>query len=310
MTRRGIKLRPWLMPAIAVIIIAVNIGLFLVLNSNNSDDAPFTYSEATPSPASEYITTYPEGTILVTMTEGMRATISLPANGTNPETLILFNEQGEIQHTKYNPSTGNIDANIRTSGTYILREYTVSFEDIEGKSQMMQTAITRLASRGIMRGIREGYFYPDDLITRAEFVSAIVMAFDALDFAASTSFTDITHADWFFQAIATAEHMHIIDGFPDGTFRGELYIPKDQLVVGAANTLATQMGYFIPRDIEQALSRYLDRYLLASWSEDGIALATDASVVIFRTDSLFAPQSSMTRGDAAIVLYRVFNRVW
>jgi hypothetical protein len=32
--------------------------------------------------------------------------------------------------------------------------------------------------------------------------------------------------------------------------------------------------------------------------------------MIYRADSLFAPQSIMTRGDAAIVLFRVFSKVW
>ena len=310
LSRMDIKLRLWVAPTFAVLAIAVNLGLFFFIGNNENDEPANVMAESTPAPQSEATPVHQDNTIIVEMTEGMRATLSLPANGANPETLILFNEHGEIQHTKYNPATGNIDANIRASGTYILQEHTVSFADISHKSQMMQDAIIRLASRGIMRGTQEGYFYPDDLITRAEFVSAIVMAFDALDFSASTTFTDLNPADWYFQAIATAEHMRIIEGFPDNTFRGELYIPKDQLVVGAANTLVEQMGYFIPQDIEAALMRYLDRNQLAGWSEGGIALATNANIVIFRTDSLFAPQSIMTRGDAAIVLDRVFARVW
>jgi len=312
LSRMGIKLRLWVAPTFAVLAIAVNVGLFFMLNNNENNEAVHAVAEVTttPTPQHESQPTHPDGTIIVEMTEGMRATLSLPANGANPESLILFNEHGEIQHTKYNPATGNIDANIRASGTYTLQEHTVSFADISHKSQMMQDAIIRLASRGIMRGTQEGYFYPDDLITRAEFVAAIVMAFDALDLGANTTFTDLNPTDWYFQAIATAEHMRIIEGFPDNTFRGELYIPKDQLVVGATNTLVEQMGYFIPQDIEAALMRYLDRNQLAGWSEGGIALATDANIVIFRTDSLFAPQSVMTRGDAAIVLDRVFARVW
>jgi len=104
--------------------------------------------------------------------------------------------------------------------------------------------------------------------------------------------------------------MQLLSGFTDNTFGGNLDILKDQLVVVAANTLMEQMGYFVPADIEIPLARYFDRHLLAEWSEDGIALATDANVVIYRTDSLFAPLSNMTRGDAAIILDRVFSRVW
>jgi hypothetical protein len=136
------------------------------------------------------------------------------------------------------------------------------------------------------------------------------MAFDMLDFNVQTNFVDLNPSDWFFHAIATAENEGLIGGFYDSTFRGEIDMPKDQLVVVAANTLMERMGYHVPANIENILMVYLDRLLLAEWSEDGIALATASNVVMFRTDSLFAPQSIKTRGDAAIVLYRVFSRVW
>jgi hypothetical protein len=89
-----------------------------------------------------------------------------------------------------------------------------------------------------------------------------------------------------------------------------MYMPKDQMTVIAANTLVEQMGYIVPTDIEPILARYLDRDEIERWAEGGVALATASNVLIFRVDSLFAPNSVMTRGDAAIVLYRLFNRVW
>jgi hypothetical protein len=174
----------------------------------------------------------------------------------------------------------------------------------------MQDAILRLASRDIMRGTAYGYFYPDSPISRADFVTAIVMAFDMLDLNAQSTFTDIGPADWYFRAIATAEQERLISGFGDGTFRGNLNIPKDQLTVVTANTLVERMGYIVPYDVEAFLARFIDRYELAQWAEGSIALATQTNVTIHRVDSRFAPHSSMTRGDAAIVLDRVFSRVW
>jgi hypothetical protein len=70
------------------------------------------------------------------------------------------------------------------------------------------------------------------------------------------------------------------------------------------------MGYIVPSDTETILERYLDRPLIALWSEDGIALSTQSNVVLFRADSMFVPQDAMTRGNAAIILNRVFDRVW
>jgi hypothetical protein len=82
------------------------------------------------------------------------------------------------------------------------------------------------------------------------------------------------------------------------------------MIVASSNTLVSQMRYKIPADIENLLERYIDRPELAAWSLDGIALATQANVLIYRTDSRFAPAYPMTRGDAAIILNRIFMKVW
>jgi hypothetical protein len=301
-SRLGKKFRLWVVPAFLGLALGTNALTFFVFGDGELpalpgfDPIPRGYVEA----------------IAVEMTDGMGIMLSLPKNGehANPENLILFNEQGEMQFTKYNPITGTIDARINQAGIFILREYEVSFADIEDKSQMMQDAITRLAARGIMRGAVNGNFYPDNAITRSEFVAAIIMAFDMVDINAQTTFTDIDPTDWYFLAVATARNERLVTGFEDDTFRGGLDIPKDQLTVIAANTLVERMGYVFPGDVETILSIYLDRDQLAPWSEDGIALATTSNVLIFRADNMFAPHSAMTRGDAAIVLYRVFGRVW
>jgi len=173
----------------------------------------------------------------------------------------------------------------------------------------MQDAIGRLASRGIMEGSGE-FFNPDGIISRAEFVAAAVMAFDMLDTGSNAIFADINQNAWYANAVASAYEAGLVSGFDDGTFRGGQAIPKDQLTVISAGMLMYQMGYYIPDDVEAILARYLDRHMLAFWSEDPIALATATGTTIHRADGLFAPESTLTRGDAAVVLYRLFNRVW
>jgi len=300
------RLRGWVVPTFAVLAIAINLGL--IIHRISREETNQYMAEHDTQHAYQYPTT--TNTVEVAMTEGMRATVSLPTNGHDPEFMVVVNEYGEIQHSRYNPVTETIDARIRTSGTYTLVENEISFTDIEDKSQLMQNAIRQLTSRGIMQGTIEGYFHPSDPISRTDVVATVIMAFDMLDFDAYTTFTDVSPHAWYYLAIATAEQENLVAGFEDSTFRGQMYIPKDQLVVLSANTLIEQMGYHVPGDIEYFLSDFLDRDELARWSEDGIALSTAANVLIHRVDSMFAPTSTMTRGDAAIILYRVFSRVW
>ena len=250
------------------------------------------------------------GIIEVIMSEGVRATVSLPAVGGEKDYLVLLDESGAPQYSKYNPVTDTVDTRIRESGIYTLKEYAVSFIDVEQKNDLMKEAISQLASRGIMAGTTDGFFFPDKPINRAELVSAIVRAFDLLDPEAVSRFADLSRSDWYYAAAATAEREGIISGFEDNTFRGETDIPKDQLVAITGNTLVERMGYIVPVKVEDLLAVFKDRKDIAAWSEDRIALAAQSNILIYRTDSLFAPRSIMTRGDAAIILFRVFNKVW
>ena len=305
----GKKLRLWVVPTFSAIAIAANAAAFTATDNSAVDNEEIEEVFAEIELDAPIPIIYGSG-VEVYMTDGIVATLSLPINGYDPHFMVLVNEYGEIQHSRFNPVTETIDARIRSSGSYVLRENAVSFVDIEDKSRLMQDAILRLAAGGIMQGAEEGYFRPDDLITRAEFISSVIMAFDMLDTYAQTTFTDLDSGAWYYHAVATAEYAGLIAGFEDGTFRGGFNIPKDELVVMAADTLARQMDYRFPEDVEYYLSRFLDRPELAYWSEPGIALAAQTNILIQRVDSFFAPRSIKTRGDAAIVLYRLFNRIW
>lgn len=272
LARFGKNLRLWVIPSFAILALVGNAAMILWLG----DDAVM----GSPGQAAPFVRdgTPPHiDTIEVVMTDGMQATLSIPAsNMPNPHNLILFNSQNQPRRTKFNPVTGNLDTKISESGIYTLREYEASFVDISDKPQLMQDAIIRLASRGIMDGIGGEYFNPDGPISRADFISAIAATFDVTD----------------------------------ANINSSEYLTKDELAVMAADALMQHMGYIVPPDTDAILYRYLDRYQLAAGSEDGIALTTAANVLIFRTDDLFAPQSVITRGNAAVMLYRLFGRAW
>jgi len=291
----GHRLRIWVVPTFSILAIATNLWMLGLLPFENRNGS-----------------TLPQGyfySIVVTMSPGLRATISIPLNGANPDSLVLYNERGEPQLSKYNPVTNSIDARIRAGGTFTLRQHNVSFEDIGGLSPLSQRAIVRLASMGIMNGSYDN-FRPTSAITRAELIMAIVLAFDLMDENAPNIFPDNTPDDRYYHAIATAGNLGLIHSFEDGNFRGSWAITKQDIVLAIEMVLTGHMGYWVPTDIEEILARYQDRDRFEIWSESAIALATAANVLIYRDDGLFATDSVMSRGDAAIVVYRLLGRLW
>ncbi|MGL5675265.1 MAG: S-layer homology domain-containing protein, partial [Cellulosilyticaceae bacterium] len=63
-----------------------------------------------------------------------------------------------------------------------------------------------------------------------------------------------------------------------------------------------------PSQIEQYLN-YADRGKIADWAKKDISLATRENLVVKTKDKLFKPQITMTRGEAAVILKKLFDRI-
>ena len=201
-----------------------------------------------------------------------------------------------------------MDGKITTSGTYTVATNEVDFTDIVGKSAEMQNAIRYLAARGIIGGTGGTNYSPDDSISRAEIAALIVRALGKLDNSATNSFADVTTADWYYTATGCSQRLGIITGYEDNTFRGRTAINKEQIVAVAARVLISEMNYKTPSNTATYLGKYSDT--VVSWAQPQVALATKENLVVYRTDGTFSGAKDMTRGDAAIIIYRLFQKIW
>ena len=92
-----------------------------------------------------------------------------------------------------------------------------SFADISGTAWYSE-AVSTLAAAGILAGYGDGSFRPEAPVSRAEF-AAIMSRFATNMEGGSASFSDVPHGHWAAEAIALAEAMGWIGGYPDGSFR-------------------------------------------------------------------------------------------
>ena len=235
-------------------------------------------------------------------------TVSLPSEGGDTTYRTVATSDGTATASKYNPATTMMDGKVNISGTYTLKSNEKDFTDIANKSTEMQKAIRYLASKGIINGTTATTFSPDGSINRAEIATLLVKALGKLDSTATASFSDVTKGNWFYTAAASSQRHKLINGYEDNTFRGTTNISKVQIVAVSSRVLKTEMGYKEPALPATYLSKYSDT--IASWAQSEVALATKENLVVYRTDGTFSGSKNMTRGDAAIIIYRLFQRIW
>ena len=287
------KATRWVILSLCIILYGINFAT-LVLSPNQTSN------------------TAEEEGVAVTLADKMTAILSIPIQDESEKDLTVIDGNGNPVPCKYNPITHMIDARIKESSTYSFGYSAVYFTDMEDKSTEMQHAVRLLTSRGLMDGADERSFLPDREITRAEFLSVIIRVMDLLDLNSENPFIDVLRSDWFYSVAASAYKEGVVTGFEDGTFRGNTPIPKIQMVSIVASALTRMMRYYTPEpdETQGILLMYTDNERIADWAQYNVALATKAGVVPERADGIFDSDSVMTRGDAAVMLYRLFSKIW
>lgn len=235
----------------------------------------------------------------------------LPALPGETDYQTMLREDGTNAGGKYNPISGWMESWINTDGVYKIKENRKYFTDIEGKSDEMQLAINCLASKGIINGTSSEEFSPDAGITRAQVAALIVRMLQVMDENEDGGFIDVKREDWFFGAAGSAKKHGIMKGTGNQAFSPELFITKDQVVVLAMRVLKEKMRYKRWNYEEELFYSYFDGHEVPSWAKEDVALAIHENLfVMMYADQHLRTYEPMTRGDAAVLLYRLYQRLW
>ncbi len=236
--------------------------------------------------------------------------ISIPATGGDTKYQAIVDKNGKAIGGKYNPITGKLEAKISEGGTFTVKTNEIDFSDITGKSAAMKAAIKELAAKGIIGGTSATTFSPDKSISRAELAAIILRTLGKVDASADGKFTDVPKSKWYFATAGSSKKYGLVTGYPDGTFKGDVAISKVQTIAVSARTLRSEMNYKTPASVATYIGKYTDGSSIASWAAGDVALATRENLVVRRSDGKFAPDENITRGEAALILKTLFDRVW
>ncbi|MCL2015193.1 MAG: S-layer homology domain-containing protein, partial [Defluviitaleaceae bacterium] len=78
----------------------------------------------------------------------------------------------------------------------------------------------------------------------------------------------------------------------------------------AARILRSEMNYRNPVNPQEHLAQFSDNGNFADWSIADLSLAARENLIVLRADMLFLPNEPITRGEAALILHRLYRRLW
>lgn len=169
----------------------------------------------------------------------------------------------------------------------------VTLTDISG--HWAEANIKELIVLGAIGGYPDGTFKPDNSITRAEFVSILIKAFE-LEAQSEKEFAD-TVGHWAEKAISAAAYHGVVKGYDNDKFGPDEYITREQMAL-----MIVQAAKLTPVIEEIA---FTDNSRISPWARESLATAVKNGIINGYPDNTVCPQGNATRAEAVTVIVNV-----
>lgn len=151
---------------------------------------------------------------------------------------------------------------------------------------------------GLMSGTGEGTFSPD-LPTSHGMLVTILYRLAGSPAAGSASFTDVAKGQWYADGVAWASANGVVSGYPDGSFRPNDTITREQMAA-ILYQYARIQGKL--DDSRADLSIFSDLDSLSAYAKEPMSWAVAQGLFSGVSADTLAPGGSTTRAQAAVIL--------
>ncbi len=176
------------------------------------------------------------------------------------------------------------------------------FDDLDGV-EWAREPICKLAEMGVLRGKEYRLFYPNDNITREEFVKMLAVAYKLNIENKTDKFTDVNADDWFMPYVAAALENGIVNGVSDDMFGAGQNITRQDLAVMAYNAALKNGVEFNTEDVQ----KFSDDDKISDYAKTAVYALKSQDIVNGIDGKNFAPRDTATRAEAAKILYALIS---
>ena len=199
-----------------------------------------------------------------------------------------------------NPGSGVVvDGDANNTNTNDKPSYNTNFSDLDS-AQWAESSVKYLAGKGVVSGRGDGKFYPNDVMTREEFVKLIVLAFDVYDAGAECEFSDVSADGWSYRYIASAARLGLVTGNENNEFNPSGSITREDMAV-IMHRVYSLSGL---NSQAQALD-FSDADSISGYAKEAVGVLTGAQIINGMGDGTFAPKNAVTRAQASKVVYEL-----
>jgi hypothetical protein len=165
-------------------------------------------------------------------------------------------------------------------------------------------AVEYLASGNIVSGTGGSLFSPAQAIRRCDFVVMLVHAFGFTS-TGTGSFPDVSNDTYYAQAVATAKAHGIVSG-ENGLFYPNRSLTRQEAMVMLFRAMSVS-GQTITTATDN-LNSFSDGSTVSTYARQAVATMVQMDIVQGDQNKCINPFSSITRAEAAVMLYRILTQ--
>lgn len=176
------------------------------------------------------------------------------------------------------------------------------FDDVSA-AHWAKEYIDKLCAKGILNGVGNNLFAPDQNVTREQFAKIIAEAFGIVDDEAQCEFTDVAKGSWYEKYVASVYNMGIVNGVGNNMFgTGQSMTRQDMatMIIRAAKACDVDLG-------ARSTFKYNDHDRIADYAKEAVEILVECRIVSGYNDNTFRPTRNTTRAEVAKIVSGVLD---
>ncbi|MBE7012237.1 MAG: S-layer homology domain-containing protein [Ruminococcaceae bacterium] len=176
------------------------------------------------------------------------------------------------------------------------------FNDLEDVA-WAKDAIVALAEKGIVNGKENEKFFPNDKITREEFVKIIVLAFDFEKVNSDLKFSDVDFSMWYAPYIGIAAGNGIVNGIDGNNFGTGKNITREDIAT-IIYRIAEKKGLF---GASGEYEPFTDDANISSYAKEAVYALKKNEIISGNGSGDFMPKAYASRAEAVKIVYGLIS---
>lgn len=164
-------------------------------------------------------------------------------------------------------------------------------------------AITEMLRRGVLNGVSSAEFAPKLTVSRA-MLAQVLMNISTDKTVGMIELKDLKEGEWYADAITWAVTHGIFKGYPDGSFKAEQKLTREE-VASVLYSFLKERGIDMP-EIQDFKYEGKD---IPAWSKEAVTKLAKLGLVNGKNETNYEARGEFTREELAVALYKIINWV-